>query len=62
MNHELTRKDIEIVIARYNKDISWSDMYKSIRTVYEKSHNDSISNNYSDSVVAITFLLDATAT
>lgn len=54
MNHELTRKDIEIVIARYNKDISWSDMYKSIRTVYEKSHNDSISNSYSDSVVAIT--------
>ena len=33
----LTRKNVEIVISRHNEDISWSDMYASIRTVYEKS-------------------------
>ena len=33
----LTRRDVEIVIARWNEDISWSDMYKSVRTVYDKS-------------------------
>jgi Protein of unknown function (DUF3431) len=34
---ELTRRDVEIVIARWNEDISWSDMYKSVRTIYDKS-------------------------
>lgn len=33
----LTRSDVEIVIARWNEDISWSDMYTSVRTVYDKS-------------------------
>ena len=33
----LTRKNIEVIISRHNEDISWSDMYASIRTVYEKS-------------------------
>jgi Protein of unknown function (DUF3431) len=34
---ELTRLDVEIVIARWNEDIRWSDMYKSVRTIYDKS-------------------------
>jgi Protein of unknown function (DUF3431) len=33
----LTRKDVEVVVSRHNEDIRWSDMYASIRTVYEKS-------------------------
>lgn len=33
----LTRENIEIVLSRYNEDISWSDMYSSLRTVYDKS-------------------------
>ena len=33
----LTRKNVEIIISRHNEDISWSDMYASIRTVYDKS-------------------------
>ena len=33
----LTRKNVEVIISRHNEDISWSDMYASIRTVYEKS-------------------------
>ena len=32
-----TRKNVEVIISRHNEDISWSDMYASIRTVYEKS-------------------------
>lgn len=33
----LTRRDVEIVIARWKEDIGWSDMYKSVRTIYDKS-------------------------
>ena len=33
----LTRKNVEVIISRHNEDISWSDMYASIRTVYDKS-------------------------
>ena len=35
----LTSKDIEIVLSRHGEDISWSDMYSSIRTIYDKSDN-----------------------
>jgi hypothetical protein len=31
-----TKHDFEMVIARYDEDISWSDNYKSFRTVYNK--------------------------
>ena len=31
-----TKKDFEIVIARYDEDITWSDNYKEFRTVYNK--------------------------
>lgn len=31
-----TKRDFEMVIARYDEDISWSDNYKSFRTVYNK--------------------------
>ena len=31
-----TKRDFEIVIARYDEDISWSDNYKSFRTIYNK--------------------------
>ena len=37
----LTRRDIEIVLSRHGEDISWSDMYSSIRTIYDKSDNSS---------------------
>lgn len=33
----LTKKNIEIVIARYKESIVWSDFYKSIVTIYDKS-------------------------
>ena len=35
----LTSKDIEIVLSRHGEDISWSDMYSSIRTIYDKTDN-----------------------
>jgi Protein of unknown function (DUF3431) len=38
----LTRKNIEVIVSRNNEDISWSDMYASIRTVYEKSDEPNI--------------------
>lgn len=31
-----TKRDFEMVIARYDEDISWSDHYKSFRTIYNK--------------------------
>lgn len=34
-----TKKDVEIVISRYNENIAWSDMYTSIRTIYDKGEN-----------------------
>src|SRR3990170_7362256 len=33
---EKSKKDFEIVIARYDEDISWSDNYKNFRTIYNK--------------------------
>jgi hypothetical protein len=36
----LSRSDVEIVLARYDEDISWSDMYADVRTVYCKGDID----------------------
>ena len=36
----LTKKNFEIVIARYDEDITWSDNYKSFRTIYNKGCDD----------------------
>ena len=36
---KLTRRDIELVIARYDEDVVWSDFYSSIRTIYDKNDN-----------------------
>lgn len=33
---KFTKKNCELVLARYNEDISWSDDYAHIRTVYNK--------------------------
>jgi hypothetical protein len=33
---QYTKKDCEIVLARYNEDISWSDDYSHLRTIYNK--------------------------
>ena len=35
-----TKKDFELVIARYKEDISWSDNYKQFRTIYNKGPDD----------------------
>lgn len=32
----LTKRDIEIVIARYDEDVGWSDMYAPLLTIYNK--------------------------
>jgi len=32
----VTRRHVEIVMSRYQEDIAWSDMYASLRTVYDK--------------------------
>lgn len=40
----LTKKDCELVLARYNEDISWSDEYKHLRTVYNKGLKLNIEN------------------
>ena len=39
LSGQLSKIDVEIVLSRHNEDISWSDMYSSIRTVYDKSDN-----------------------
>jgi hypothetical protein len=44
---KLSRHDVEIVLSRHNEDIRWSDMYSSIRTVYDKSENISSSSRLS---------------
>jgi len=36
----LTKKECELVIARYNEDISWSKPYAHLRTVYNKGKED----------------------
>jgi hypothetical protein len=41
---KLSRHDVEIVLSRFNEDIRWSDMYSSIRTIYDKSENISSSS------------------
>ena len=33
----VTRSQVEIVMSRYQEDIAWSDMYASLRTVYDKA-------------------------
>lgn len=33
----LNRHHVEIVLSRYNEDIGWSNVYSSIRTIYDKS-------------------------
>lgn len=33
---EVTKRDVEVVLARFNEDIEWSDMYKPVRTLYCK--------------------------
>lgn len=35
-----TKENFEIVITRYNEDISWSDNYKNYRTIYNKGKDD----------------------
>jgi len=54
INNDINRKDIEIVIARYKADISWSNMYKSIRTVYDKGwDNINITQLHDDNVIRL---------
>ena len=36
INLTKTKKDFELVIARYKEDISWSNNYKQFRTIYNK--------------------------
>ena len=35
----ITKSDVEIVIAKYTEDETWSDVYSNIRTIYDKSQN-----------------------
>lgn len=37
---KFNKSDMEIVIARHNEDISWSDPYRDIRTIYNKGDDD----------------------
>jgi hypothetical protein len=37
---KLTKKECELVIARYNEDLSWSKPYAHLRTVYNKGKDD----------------------
>ena len=37
---KLKKKECELVIARYNEDISWSKPYAHLRTVYNKGKHD----------------------
>eukprot|EP01038_Epipyxis_sp_PR26KG_P005491 gene5491-7603_t len=36
LNNKVTKKEVEIVISRSYEDISWSNMYSNIRTIYDK--------------------------
>jgi hypothetical protein len=36
----VTKQDVEIVLARYNEDVSWCDQYKSLVTIYNKGEDD----------------------
>jgi Protein of unknown function (DUF3431) len=38
----LDRHHIEIVLSRYNEDIGWSNVYSSIRTIYDKSNETNV--------------------
>jgi hypothetical protein len=55
LSGNLLRQDIEIVIARHDEDINWSDMYSSIRTVYDKpgKNGQHLSNSTAGKVVRI---------
>lgn len=37
---KLTKQDCELVIARYNEDVSWSKPYAHLRTIYNKGNDD----------------------
>ena len=39
---ELGRHHVEIVLSRYNEDIGWSNVYSSIRTIYDKSNESNL--------------------
>lgn len=51
-----SKHDIEIVISRFNEDIRWSDMYSTIRTVYDKSKNSTLPSSTAGKVVSISNL------
>ena len=36
------RHHVEIVLSRYNEDIGWSNVYSSIRTIYDKSNESNL--------------------
>ena len=36
----LNKNNFELVIARYDEDISWSNNYKDFRTIYNKGNDD----------------------
>ena len=38
----ITKKQVEIVLSRHDEDISWSDMYAELRTVYDKPSNTTV--------------------
>lgn len=42
---KLTKKECELVIARYSEDISWSKPYKHLRTIYNKGE-DNLGDEY----------------
>ena len=50
---ELSRQDVEIVLSRYDEDISWSDMYSLIRTIYDKSNSSRLSPATAGKVVIL---------
>jgi len=35
---ECTKRDVEVVLAQYDEDIRWSDLYQGVRTVYCKGN------------------------
>lgn len=36
LSSKVSKREIELVISRHREDISWSDMYTKIRTIYDK--------------------------
>jgi hypothetical protein len=56
--HNTSKQDVEIVISRFNEEIGWSDMYASIRTVYDKSGNNSFPLTAAGNVISIPNLVN----